>query len=174
MKEAEEIISREITGLEIECKAGCSWCCHQLIVVTCTADGETILETVRERLNEIEFEGFYRMVCEQAREIGQMSHAEAEKRRWPCPMLKDGKCIVYDVRPVACRSVFSTDSECCRAMLYAHTFNDLPGPYRRMAMAITEKAIRIQILVNNRRPIDGPIEIRSLLSSLLEKNKTDP
>lgn len=64
MKEAEEIINREISGLEIECKAGCSWCCHQLIIVTCAADGETILETVKERLNEIEFEGFRRMLSE--------------------------------------------------------------------------------------------------------------
>lgn len=170
MKESEEIISREINGLEIKCEAGCSWCCHQLIIVTCAADGETILETVKARLSESEFEAFSRMIREQAGAISKLPHTEAEKHRWPCPMLKDGKCIVYDVRPVACRSVFSTDEECCRAMLHARTFNDLPVPYRRMAMAISEKAIRIQILVNNRRPIDGPVEIRSLLLSLLEKN----
>jgi hypothetical protein len=44
---------------------------------------------------------------------------------------------------------------------------------RRMAMAISEKAIRIQILVNNRRPIDGPVEIRFLLLSLLERMGLD-
>jgi Fe-S-cluster containining protein len=33
----------------------------------------------------------------------------------PCPFLKDGSCIVYPVRPMACRIYLSCDSESCRA-----------------------------------------------------------
>lgn len=168
MKEAEEVIAREIKGIKPVCKPGCDLCCHQLVILTCRADGDVILKTVKERLSPSEFEEFSSLIREQAAAIQALPHSEAEKRRWTCPLLKDGKCLVYDVRPVACRSVFSPDRDCCRAMLHAATYGDLPAPYQRMAIAISEKAIRIQIIVNNSRPIDGAIELRSLLLSMLE------
>ena len=124
MKEADDVIAREARGMALACKPGCAYCCHQLVVLTCKADGEVILKTVKDRLTKGEFDEFARFVREQAASINAMPHTEAEKRRWPCPLLKDGKCLVYDVRPVACRSVLSTDSECCRQMLHAATYND--------------------------------------------------
>lgn len=169
MKKAEEIIARETHGLALECKKGCSWCCHQLIVLTCAADGEAILNVVRQRLTDSEFKAFEKLIRDQAQAINALPHTEAERRQWPCPLLKDGQCLAYDVRPVACRSVFSPDSKCCEAMLEAATFGELPAPYQRIAMAITQKALRIQVTVNNSRPIDGPVELRTLLSSLLDR-----
>ena len=169
MKLFEDVINRELDGLETDCKPGCSYCCNQLIVVTCTSDGEVILKTAKKRMSKKEFKAFKRLVRDQAKAIGDMPHEEAERLSWPCPLLKDGKCLVYDVRPVACRSVYSPDKECCRAMMNACKFKELPEPYQEIAMAITDKALRIQITINDQRPIDGAVELRSLLASLLEK-----
>jgi Fe-S-cluster containining protein len=171
MKFFEDIINSELEGLEVDCTSGCSWCCNQLIIVTCAADGEVILKTAKKRLSKKEFKAFKRVVREQAKAINELPHEEAECLRWPCPLLKDGKCLVYDVRPVACRAVFSPDKECCRAMMNACTFKELPAPYQKVAMAITDKALRIQITINDKRQIDGAVELRSLLASLLNKKK---
>lgn len=170
MKGVDDIIAREVAGLEIDCKPGCSWCCHQLIVVTHEADGEAILAAARQRMSDGEFEAFEHKLRYQADEISQLPYSVAEERRWPCPLLKDGQCSVYDVRPVACRSVFSPDNGCCKAMLDANSYTELPEEYRDLAEDITEVAMRIQLTVNNRRPIDGAVELRSLLVSLLDQH----
>lgn len=170
MKEADDIISPAIAGLSMACRPGCSWCCHQLVVVTCAADGHRILAAAKQRMTKRAFKSFKRTVRQQAKAIAELSHTEAELRCWPCPLLNEDRCVVYDVRPVACRSVFSPDSECCRAMLHAESFDVLPDAYKELATEISDRAMQLQIAVNDRRPIDGAFELRALLVSLMDGN----
>ena len=169
MREADEIIAREMSGQSVACKKGCAWCCHQLVIVTNWADGEVILEAARQRMTADEFEAFTGQVTTQAAAIRAMPHEEAERLTWTCPLLRDDECVVYDVRPVACRSVMSSDSECCRAMMEASEFGALPKEHQSLATEISERAFRLQIAINDRRPVDRPIELRVLLKRLLEQ-----
>ena len=127
------------------------------------------LRAARERMNETEFAGFQARLQEQARQIGAMSYEEAESKRWPCPLLKEGEFSGYDVRPVACRSVFSADKRCCQAMMEAERFEDLSQEHQALAEEIGERAMRIQIEANDKRPIHGAIELRALLVNLLDR-----
>ena len=78
---------------------------------------------------------------------------------------------MYEVRPVACRSVFSPDADTCRAMMQTNDFESLTPGQQATATAIGERAFRLQIAVNDQRPIDAPIELRELLVRLLDAEK---
>jgi len=38
-----------------------------------------------------------------------------DARHAPCPLLVEGSCSVYAIRPFACRSLFSSDAKACEA-----------------------------------------------------------
>jgi hypothetical protein len=80
----------------VECRRGCAFCCHVDVAVT-------PLEAIRLARHE--------------RAAGRRETAPAtpSPRPAPCPLLKDGACTVYDMRPFACRSLFSPDASACEA-----------------------------------------------------------
>lgn len=165
---ADALIAARTGSESFACRSGCSWCCHQLIVMTNHADGKTILDAARQRLSAAQFAELASTLREQAERIAALPHERAETMRWTCPFLFDRRCIVYDVRPVACRTVFSPDAACCRAMLDAQDFDELSDAHQELATEIGERAFALQIAVNDRRPIDGPIEMRALLVRWLD------
>ncbi len=171
--EIDALIAAEVAGERFACRAGCAWCCHQLVVLTHWDDGREILRRARESMSPARFRQFASQVRAQAREIEALGHAEAEGRRWPCPLLENDHCSVYEVRPVACRSVFSHAALSCRAMMENEEFDALSEAQQREASAIGERAFRLQVMINDQRPIDGPIELRVLLARLLDEEGTD-
>lgn len=167
--QVDELIAAATASDSFACKRGCSWCCHQLIVMVNHADGEAILDAAEARMSREQFRAFAVTVRRQAREIDSMPYEEAETRTWTCPLLVNNQCLVYDVRPIACRSVFSSDASCCKAMLEAERFDDLTDAQQGLATEIGERAMSLQIAANDLRPIDAPIELRALLARLLER-----
>lgn len=169
VNEINAYIDVEMRDVPVACRQGCSWCCHQLVVLTCRDDGRLIVASARARMNVAEFAAFERQVRAQAAAIARIGHEAAESGRWPCPLLRDNACVVYDVRPVACRSVFSPDADCCRAMKEADSYDDLTLSQQALATTIGARAFRLQLAINDRRPIDGPTELRQLLVELLDE-----
>lgn len=165
---ADELIAQRITGEKTACARGCAWCCHQLIVMTNRDDGIALLEAAKKQMSRAEFDDFELTLRDQAAQIGKMTHEQAETKRWTCPFLRNNSCSVYDVRPIACRSVFSSDAACCKAMMEAEIFDDLSDEQQALATEIGERALALQIEVNDRRPITGAVEMRSLLVNLLD------
>ena len=136
------------------------------------ADGRVILNAARARMSDEQFAGFEAKVRQQAQRISALPYEVAETKQWTCPLLVDDRCAVYDVRPVACRSVFSPDSDCCKAMLDAERYDDLTPAHQELATEIGDRAFALQIAINDQRPIDGPIELRELLARLLDERPT--
>ena len=165
----DDIIGEVMAGETVDCQKGCAWCCHQLVIVTNWEDGERILEVVRQVMTEEEFAEFDQRVREQAAAIESMGHERAEARAWTCPLLKNDECRVYEVRPVACRTVFSSDASCCQAMMQADSFEDLTPDHQALATEISERSFRLQIAINDGRAVHGPMELRSLLVRLLDQ-----
>ncbi|RMF95287.1 MAG: hypothetical protein D6727_11030 [Gammaproteobacteria bacterium] len=164
------LIEAEVAGERFACRAGCAWCCHQLVVLTNWDDGREILRRARARMSPARYRQFVSEVRRQARAIEALGHAEAEGRRWPCPLLDNDRCTVYEVRPVACRSVFSRNADTCRAMMEHEDFAALTETQQREATEIGERAFRLQVMINDRRRIDGPVELRALLARLLNED----
>ena len=54
---------------------------------------------------------------------------------WPrCPLLQDGACGAYGVRPLGCHSFVSVRLEACLALFEAHQPADIPMPAQHVAL----------------------------------------
>ena len=96
----------------IDCKRGCSWCCHQpvfaldyeldylKVAVEKSFDTETISD-IQEKAKQ-----------KQAK-MGTLKGDELMNAKHPCPLLKDNTCSVYEARPMACRIYLSSDVKSC-------------------------------------------------------------
>ena len=76
----------------VQCRRGCAFCCHVDVDVT-------PLEAIR--------------LAEHQRAAGLGPPSVAAARYAPCPLLADGACTAYAMRPFACRSLFSPDAKAC-------------------------------------------------------------
>jgi Fe-S-cluster containining protein len=100
------------------CKAGCSYCCDSDTAVFDTSDAEWArLEThMATRWTDAEREAFAaRFEAEHGdrlgayRALGAIRHFEPvsdayfAKKPYRCPFLVEGRCTVYEARPLACR-----------------------------------------------------------------------
>lgn len=119
-------------GLEPTCRAGCSACCHQLVMTT-MAEARATAELIHDlpeaelRRLELSLEGWLSATSDLRRRLQEAADDELEpvveaiasdywRKRIPCPFLREGLCAVYEVRPLACRHHFSlSDPELCAA-----------------------------------------------------------
>jgi Fe-S-cluster containining protein len=95
------------------CKAGCSWCCHQVVGVT-TAELALLAQTIAalpdERQARIKSRARDAMARGRGLDQGQWWAAQIR-----CPLLEDdGLCGVHTDRPLACRAFNSADADLCR------------------------------------------------------------
>lgn len=109
------------------CKEGCFWCCYEpLAAFEEEADyivsGMTPeqIETTKERVAK------WRVQAKPMLELDTFDASEKlalDYRRLniPCPLLVDGKCSVYDRRPLGCREFFAhSHPENCAMPMRAH------------------------------------------------------
>jgi Putative zinc- or iron-chelating domain len=109
----------------VACAPGCTACCYQTVQATIP---EAILIALR--LGDADDPRRQR-VLDAASDFAGMSPLERKRTGKPCPLLADGRCSVYDDRPLACRSVLSANAEGCRASLLSVLAgrDELPNDY---------------------------------------------
>jgi Fe-S-cluster containining protein len=109
-------------GNEVTCRAGCSACCRQLVVVSpleAAAIGEYVgarpelAAVIDERANAwraaVDAELSEQLSAFEAADgyvesdQGQELELSYWQRQLPCPFLADNRCSIYPVRPFACR-----------------------------------------------------------------------
>ncbi len=100
-------------NLKVDCRKGCSWCCHQAVLaspheILCISDylENNVEEPTRERIRE-RAAGKHSVTRE-------MNAMEFLHYLHPCPFLEKGCCLIYPVRPVACRCYLSSSFNSCR------------------------------------------------------------
>jgi Fe-S-cluster containining protein len=102
----------EEQGIKIDCKEGCSWCCHQ-VVYAITPEFELLAAYIKHSLPEEIKEKIYKRATEKHRITKKLSQEKLQNYKSPCPLLFDGKCVAYEARPMACRIYLSTDVSTC-------------------------------------------------------------
>lgn len=96
------------------CRAGCAWCCYQLVEVT-PLEAVILVEYLRATLPEDDFAALRDQVAGLDGVTRGMNQDERFELRRPCALLDaQGRCRAYDVRPLACRGYNSTDADKCR------------------------------------------------------------
>jgi hypothetical protein len=95
------------------CRKGCSYCCHLPVEVS-APEILAIGQYVREKFSEEERQQLARAIDAHIATTEGMDDRQRSVCRTPCPLLRDGACSVYEVRPLTCRGYHSFDAEPCR------------------------------------------------------------
>lgn len=102
----------------IDCKRGCSWCCHQPVFALDYELGYLKVAVEKsfdaEKISEIS-----EKAKQKQSKIGHLKGNDLMNAKHPCPLLKDDACSAYKARPMACRIYLSSDVKSC-----AHFYNN--------------------------------------------------
>jgi Fe-S-cluster containining protein len=107
----------EREGLKIDCRKACAWCCHQAVLVS-TQEVLLISRYLSEEMTDEQRQLAYRNAFEKEAVTGDMNVREFLQTLHPCPFLRDQSCMIYPVRPMACRCYLSADVETCMALYH--------------------------------------------------------
>lgn len=99
--------------LRLACRSGCNHCCVSPVSVI-GPEVVLIAEYIRARFTEVAIEALVARIQERRAIVGT-----AQDREVMCPLNVDGKCSVYEVRPINCRMWHSFDEAACRRAFLA-------------------------------------------------------
>jgi Fe-S-cluster containining protein len=103
--------NRALYGPQIQCRPGCSDCCHQLFQIT-EIEAAHISNGIRQLAADLRsrLQARAKPYLDARR---AMVTARGEQEAWgslpppgtrlPCPALEDGACTIYEYRPLICR-----------------------------------------------------------------------
>jgi hypothetical protein len=152
------------------CRPGCSYCCHQDVAVS-PPEALAIAHHLRVALSPAELAGLISRVAIAAARLRDAGGRERFLLKIPCPLLSDGRCIVYPLRPLACRGDNSLDAGVCAAAFHS------PGPGQEAVPAEypPQRAISSGLLWGAVDSLDeagleaGPLELTQALTVILER-----
>lgn len=101
----------------VACQSGCSHCCHQPVSVT-PVEAFTIVDHLRKTRTPEQLGELTQRLSARREQTQGLSRTEQYSPEFPCVFLEDGKCSIYEVRPLVCRGMNSLDAEACRERMY--------------------------------------------------------
>jgi hypothetical protein len=140
-------------GAELACKAGCTYCCHNVVMATAP---EVFLAAGELRARHDA--GFIAGVAGRCDAVA----TTAGVRRNPCPLLHDTLCSVYAARPSVCRKHTSFSVDACIADYEGRGGN---VPIRRFDQEIFE-CCAVALLVGMRLWDGRPAVVLELAGAL--------
>lgn len=94
------------------CAAGCGWCCHQQVGVSVPEAVAIAAHIVS--LPQAERQALTERIAETDQRTRGLSTGERARARIACAFLgADGRCMIYPVRPLRCRGLYSIDVDFC-------------------------------------------------------------
>ena len=113
-------------GTELACRAGCSLCCS-LRVDVFAHEIFLIADYVRTHFSPEELAALQARLAARSERVLALTPFQHATQNIPCPLLaEDGRCSVYEVRPLSCRRHHSLDFAACQ-FTYDHP-DDLEFP----------------------------------------------
>jgi Fe-S-cluster containining protein len=97
----------------LACKAGCSYCCHYKVGAR-AEEVFQIVDFVRTKFSAPRLQRLQEDVARNAATMRVKTSAEQLAANLPCPLLDNGQCSVYAVRPASCRKFHATDVAGCK------------------------------------------------------------
>jgi Fe-S-cluster containining protein len=122
LPQAEKTIAEFVAAADVQCRAGCSFCCHQNVDVTIP---EAILVALQLGDEADPRRAAILAAADAFRDIDDDTRIATGK---PCPLLVDNRCSVYNARPITCRSLTSPDAARCQAAMQSLEAGEGPLP----------------------------------------------
>ena len=103
----------EREGMHVDCKQGCTFCCSQAVLAS---NHEILLiwQYLDEHVPIQVLNGIKARTFSKDEVTGKMSAMEFLHYNHPCPFLSNDACLIYPVRPMACRCYLSSSISSCR------------------------------------------------------------
>ena len=101
---------------EVDCCAGCAWCCHEPLQVS-ILDAVSVAQQIRRTDSVDQVLSTLNSYNESIAPLG--NKRESLKQSFdPCPFLSpQNQCTVYEARPVICRAFHSTEVNTCESII---------------------------------------------------------
>jgi hypothetical protein len=155
------ILDREAGMPEgVDCKPGCDHCCHRFV------EG-TLPEVLEVAAFVGSDEGFIERLAVYEAELETYLWGKSLGFHAACPFLVDGLCSVYEVRPLACRALWSSDVRACEGW----RFSGEKGPFLKapMDMANALKQGSLAGLAG----VGGPFDLPGAVGAVLRGEPVD-
>jgi Fe-S-cluster containining protein len=107
LPQTEHTIAEFVAAADVQCRAGCSFCCHQNVDATIP---EAILVALQLGAEADPRRAAILAAADAFRDLDDDARIATGK---PCPLLVEHRCSVYNVRPINCRSFTSPDATNC-------------------------------------------------------------
>jgi len=91
----------------VDCRQGCAFCCHVNVTVS-VLEAIRIAAALRTQRQDRES-----AILSAAGALAGLSAADRLAMKAACPLLVDGACSIYDIRPIACRALLSQSAALC-------------------------------------------------------------
>ena len=121
----------------LHCKEGCWYCCCKPGVLTSIPDLLRILDRIRSTFGADDVTALEERARRYAAQMEGRRFDDLVDESVPCPLLVDGRCSVYEVRPLVCRGYNSTNVDACRN---AHQDADVLIPTFSVLKDVTDGA----------------------------------
>ncbi|MBC2606309.1 YkgJ family cysteine cluster protein [Pelagicoccus albus] len=152
-------------SIRLDCTKGCSHCCHFRVDAR-SHEILLIASFIKERWTDEDIEELKKSLVTYKEAASTLSYTEHMATNMKCPLLKNGSCSVYQVRPMGCRRHHAQDVKGC-IYSYEHP-NDLEFPGTKSPTLI-EATGKAENLVSYLYMIEGyDSQGYELASSLLE------
>lgn len=113
LDELTERLAEQIPRGQVDCQAGCSYCCH--VKVLCTPiEAIAVLRALEASLSAEERARLLERVVEIDDRTRGKDRDERAHQKLACPLLVDGQCSVYTSRPLHCAGANSYDRNTCK------------------------------------------------------------
>jgi len=99
------------------CHSGCHWCCGFKTLVF-PFEAVRMIAYLNDTLSADQCASLLQHIEKMDKRTHNLSPKQRVKLKVFCPLLKDGVCIAYPVRPMSCRSYISTDENACKRAFY--------------------------------------------------------
>lgn len=109
----------EAEGPGYACRKGCSWCCHQTVMVT-APEVFVVLAHLRAGMDAAALDRLASRLEARSGDILGKTTAERMRGAVACGFLEDGACAIHPARPLPCRGGFSQDAAFCEALFGDH------------------------------------------------------
>jgi Fe-S-cluster containining protein len=111
--EAQTIVDDEYRP-HLDCQSGCSYCCRKPGVLVTVPEFLRILDHAGSTLGADGTRALADRAQRYASQLEGRCFDDPTNDSVPCPLLSEGMCTVYAVRPLVCRGYNSTNVDACR------------------------------------------------------------
>jgi Fe-S-cluster containining protein len=134
--EALKIVEHEYRPA-IACREGCSYCCCKPGVLVSIPEVLRLAGHVRAAFDPARLADLKERAARYVAQLHGRHFNDLVSESVPCPLLVDGHCSVYEVRPLVCRGFNSTSVDACR---HAHDNRDALIPTFAIFKDVTDGA----------------------------------